>query len=114
MKERAPGLAPQSKERGPNGRPLCRGCQAEVPKGLRAWCSVACREDTMVRAGWHVRWYVERRDNGVCAKCRADAGLAERIIYRLLTCRDGFGNPYFPSEREALGADQEEAAEANR
>lgn len=33
-----------------------------------------------MRAGFHVRFYVYRRDKGLCAKCGADAALAERVL----------------------------------
>jgi 5-methylcytosine-specific restriction endonuclease McrA len=74
-----------------------------MPKRYRAWCSEECRIDKMVRAGWHVRFHVWERDEGVCAKCRADAGYTERVIWHLARAR-GFrfdGESYFPPDRES-------------
>ena len=86
--KRTPGWPAQPKERGPNGRPLCRGrCGREVAKGCRAWCSGECEADANIRAGWHVRHYVWERDGGVCALCGCDAEKVERVLRYLRVYR---------------------------
>lgn len=85
-------LLVQPKQRGPNGRRLCRWCWEEVPHGRLAWCSDTCVEELTKRTGTGLLSRVLRRDKGVCARCGADANMVERICYRLLEhgrLRDG-------------------------
>ena len=77
--------------RGPNGRPQCRRCLAEVGKGRSTFCSDTCVEAFKIatgNSGW-VRPAVMARDQGVCAACRRDTArdrrlalLAARMIHR--------------------------------
>jgi 5-methylcytosine-specific restriction protein A len=85
---------PHSPGRGPNGRRLCRGCGVEVPQGRRTWCSEACVEAALIRAGrtWAITAAVLRRDKGVCAICGADAEKVERIIESLWRERGPWGS----------------------
>lgn len=64
-----PGKLP----RGPQGRPLCRRCGAEVGAGRRTFCSKACVTEWRIRtdAGF-ARLKVFERDQGVCGECRID------------------------------------------
>lgn len=69
---------------GPNGLRLCRGCERESRSSRHSWCSDECRIETQIRAfPSFARHHVEKRDQGVCAECGADAGLIERVVYRL-------------------------------
>lgn len=74
---------PQPPGRGPNGRPFCRICAAEVPLGRRTICSVACEEEIRIRAGIGTREAVDRRDRGVCWACGLDTGRLDRLLHRL-------------------------------
>jgi hypothetical protein len=83
--DKAPFDGPEHrKKRGPNGRPICRWCGEEVPKGRRSWCSDACvQEFTIRRSSSTLRFHVERRDGGVCAECGLDTDRVERIFRQL-------------------------------
>src|ERR1700683_5743827 len=60
-------------ERGPAGRPLCRWCRYEVPKGRRTFCSEACVHEWKLRTDpGYLRERVFERDKGVCASCGLD------------------------------------------
>lgn len=59
--------------KGPNGRPLCRRCDQEVPKGRRSFCCAPCIHEWKIRTNpGYVRKQVELRDQGVCAACSLD------------------------------------------
>ena len=59
--------------KGPNGRNLCRRCNAEVPKGRRTFCSQECVHHWSMRTNpGYVRQQVYQRDKGVCALCGLD------------------------------------------
>lgn len=67
---------PANLPRGPNGRPLCRFCQAEVPRGRRTFCGDACVDRWKVQTDpRHVRAKLWERDRGVCRRCRLDTDL---------------------------------------
>src|SRR6202051_3663885 len=60
-------------ECGPAGRPLCRWCRTEVPKGRRTFCSENCVHEWKLRTDpGYLRDKVFARDRGVCAKCGVD------------------------------------------
>lgn len=64
---------PSQIERSAAGRPLCRWCRAEVPKGRRTFCSGACVHEWKLRTDpGYLREQVFARDRGVCAKCGVD------------------------------------------
>jgi hypothetical protein len=69
--------------RGPNGRPLCRFCLAEIPAGRRrTFCSAACVTAFKIAtnaSGW-IRPIVFARDRGVCAVCGRDTVRLRRVI----------------------------------
>lgn len=69
----APGAGrvdPATLPRGPQGRPLCRACAAEVPPRRRSFCSAACVHHWRLRTDPnYVRELVQRRDHGRCAQC---------------------------------------------
>lgn len=74
---------PQPNGKGPAGRPFCRWCHREVPKGRRSWCSDDCVTEYWIRISGHtVRTRVEQRDHGICAICKMDAGKLGRILDR--------------------------------
>jgi 5-methylcytosine-specific restriction endonuclease McrA len=77
-------VAPSTLERGPGGRPLCRWCRAEVPKGRRTFCSDTCVHEWKLRTDpGYLREQVFARDRGVCAKCGADTIALRRDMRKL-------------------------------
>lgn len=71
-------------ERSASGRPLCRWCRAEVPKGRRTFCSDACVHDWRLRTDpGYLREKVFERDRGICAICGADTIALRRDLRRL-------------------------------
>jgi 5-methylcytosine-specific restriction enzyme A len=62
-----------TKEKGPNGRGLCRWCHQEVPKGKRTFCSKECVHEWKLRTDiQYMRHQLFERDHGVCALCHLD------------------------------------------
>ena len=60
-------------KRGPNGRRLCPWCGTEVKPPRRRWCSKKCvHEVNLRRYPQYMRYYVARRDKGVCSRCGLD------------------------------------------
>lgn len=59
---------------GPNGRPLCRWCNLEVPSGRRrTFCSPYCVHEWRLRTDpGYLHDCVFERDQGICALCGAD------------------------------------------
>jgi 5-methylcytosine-specific restriction protein A len=77
-------IAPSAIERGPAGRPLCRWCKSEVPKGRRTFCSEICVHEWKLRTDpGYLRDQVFARDHGVCAKCGADTVALRRDMRKL-------------------------------
>ena len=69
--------------RGLDGRPLCRWCSTEVPKGRRTFCSSSCVHAWRMRTSTsYLRQQVFLRDRGVCARCTVDTLAARREIAR--------------------------------
>lgn len=69
--------------RGPEGRPLCRRCLAEILPGIGAgeFCGPACRHEFLVHASpAYARRAVFARDRGVCSHCRLPCGRLDRVI----------------------------------
>lgn len=63
---------PQPQGVGPNGRPFCRLCHAEVPAGRKSWCSEECVREGWLKLSWPaLRQHVIRRDR-VCQSCHAE------------------------------------------
>jgi 5-methylcytosine-specific restriction enzyme A len=68
-------------ERGTNGRPLCRRCRVEVPKGRRTFCSNDCVHEWKLRTQPdYLRIETFKRDRGVCAICGCDTEQLRRIL----------------------------------
>jgi len=68
---------------GPNGRPLCRRCSAEIAKGSgrRTFCSEACVIDWKIRTQPEfAAEQVHARDKGVCLSCARDCDALQRKI----------------------------------
>jgi len=60
-------------ERSPEGRPLCRWCRSEVPRGRRTFCSDSCVHQWKLRTDpGYLRDKVFDRDKGICAQCGID------------------------------------------
>ena len=71
-------------ERAESGRPLCRWCRAETPRGRRTFCSDACVHEWRLRTNpGYLREYVLRRDKGVCAICAVDTVSLRRDMRKL-------------------------------
>lgn len=65
--------------KGPNGRPLCRRCDQEVPNGRRSFCCAPCIHEWKIRTNpGYVREQVAQRDRGVCAACGLDTQTMSR------------------------------------
>lgn len=63
--------------KGPNGRPLCRWCNLEVPPRRFTFCSAWCVHEWKLRTDpGYLREQVFARDRGVCALCRVDTRAA--------------------------------------
>jgi 5-methylcytosine-specific restriction enzyme A len=76
--------APSTLELGLAGRPLCRWCRSEVPKGRRTFCSEACIHEWKLRTDpGYLRDKVFARDRGVCAQCGADTVALRRDMRKL-------------------------------
>jgi 5-methylcytosine-specific restriction protein A len=82
---RAPGgwANPKALPLGPSGRPQCRKCSSEIPKGSgrRTFCSEPCV------VAWKIRTQpefaaeqVHARDRGVCVTCQRDCDALYRKI----------------------------------
>lgn len=70
-------------EKGPNGRPLCRWCNLEVPERRFTFCSEWCVHEWKLRTDpGYLREQVLARDRGVCAKCGTDTVAAFRDLKR--------------------------------
>jgi len=77
-------VVPSALERGPGGRPLCRWCRSEVPKGRRTFCADACVHEWKLRTdSGYLRDQVFARDRGVCAKCGVDTISLRRDMRKL-------------------------------
>ena len=71
-------------EHSPAGRPLCRWCKAEAPKGRRTFCSDACVHQWRLRTDpAYLREKVFDRDRGVCAQCGVDTMVLRRDMRKL-------------------------------
>ena len=63
--------------KGPNGRPLCRWCNLEVPLRRFTFCSDFCVHQWKLRTDpGYLREQVFTRDRGVCASCKIDTMVA--------------------------------------
>jgi len=68
---------------GPAGRPLCRWCSLEVPKGRRTFCSDWCVHEWRLRSDpGYLRECVFERDRGRCAACGLDTVAAWNHLMR--------------------------------
>ena len=75
---------PTALPKGPNGRALCRYCQAEVPPGKRTFCGPACVHEWKVRSNpGYAATCVLARDCGVCAACGLDCVITLQLLKRL-------------------------------
>src|SRR5882672_9214616 len=74
---------PKQRPQGPNGRPLCRKCNAEIPKGSgrRTFCSEPCVVEWKIRTQPEfAAEQVHARDKGVCVACGRDCDALHRKI----------------------------------
>ena len=64
-------------ELSPNGRPLCRWCKKEVPKGKRTFCGdPKCVEEWKIRNSQaYARKKTYERDHGVCVRCHCETAV---------------------------------------
>jgi 5-methylcytosine-specific restriction enzyme A len=81
------GWVRNTKQRGSNGRGICRRCGQEVPPRRRTFCSDECVHEWRLRTDpGYLREQVLQRDHGVCAICGLDA-LEFYRRFRLLPSR---------------------------
>jgi len=72
-----------SLEKGPEGRPLCRWCNLEVPPRRFTFCSDYCVNEWRLRTDpGYLREQVFVRDRGVCALCGIDTRAAYAELKR--------------------------------
>ena len=75
------GWVYSSKERGPNGRGICRQCGVEVPAGRRTFCSGDCVHRFKLQSNpGYLRHEVWKRDRGVCADCGLDTDALRKEV----------------------------------
>lgn len=75
---------PAELPKGAGGRPLCRHCGTEVPKGRRTFCGDACVDRWRVKTDpAYLRSLVGKRDRGRCAVCGLSCREMEKAL-RLL------------------------------
>jgi len=67
-------------KRGPDGKYVCRGCGAPIPKGRQTWCSRECYQLNCPQA---VIMIVRNRDNDICQLCGYDYRAAKREWHKL-------------------------------
>lgn len=66
-------VSPKRLPRGPNGRPCCRRCGQEVPRGRRTFCGDQCVHEWRLQTDpGYVRQKVWERDHGICRVCGLD------------------------------------------
>jgi 5-methylcytosine-specific restriction protein A len=92
---------PQPPGLGPNGRPFCRWCSAEVPKGSRSWCSQRCVDEYTATTWPALKRAVEKRDRGVCQRCGRDTAAQQRAFLAWLNGPPG-RMPYGPVSQQWL------------
>ncbi len=70
---------------GPNGRPTCRWCSAEiVAKRRSTFCGPACVDEWRIRSDpGYARRKALARDRGICQLCGLDTARLARILERL-------------------------------
>ena len=69
--------------RGPNGRPLCRWCNLEIPPRRFTFCSDYCVSEWRLRTDpGYLREQVFLRDRGICALCQVDTRAAYAELKR--------------------------------
>ncbi len=74
---------PAALPKGAAGRPLCRWCALEVPRGRRTFCSADCVHQWRLRTNpGYLRDAVLARDHGICARCTVDTVAAYRLMRR--------------------------------
>lgn len=60
---------------------LCRLCNNELPGRRTSWCSDECSNAYyMATSSSHLRYIINQRDKGICAKCGLDCEALERRI----------------------------------
>ena len=70
--------------KGPGGKNLCRWCGTEVSGRRRTWCSEECVEEFRTNHDWaHIRYLVQKRDNGICNICKTDTIELRKEINKL-------------------------------
>lgn len=73
---------PKCKAKLTKRRPLCRLCQAAVPKSRRSWCSQQCKDwYYLATSSSYLRFKVYERDRGVCNRCKLDCDRLEVRAY---------------------------------
>lgn len=82
-------------KRNEQGKRVCRFCRKPLRKGV--YCSKECHKEVDVRCGFHLRHYMRKRDNGICADCRINTeeldGALRELLWKLKSkyCYSGEG-----------------------
>jgi len=87
--------------RGPNGRPLCRRCSAEVPRGRRTFCSSECVHEWKLRTQpQYVRSCLFDLERGVCRACGLDTEAMRNRLKAMVWKERPRKRPGVPGYRE--------------
>lgn len=80
------------REKGPNGKLLCKVCRNEVPKGRRRTiCSEECSEQLHIMGNpSYVRYKLLERDKGICAECGIDCDRVDSLRWYVERIRPRF------------------------
>ena len=86
---------PIPKERGPNGRRLCRWCGTEVSGRRVTWCSDACTDAYLARQWPSLTRLVWKRDPGclICGTTKETRGVKWEVDHILPVADGGTDDP---------------------
>lgn len=97
-------IDPKKLPRGHNGRPLCRYCNQEVPRGRRTFCGDLCVHEWKLRSNpGYMRDHVFRRDRGICLLCGTNCDELEREMKRIKRVEGYHAHQRFCQELQERG-----------
>jgi hypothetical protein len=64
------------------GNRVCRFCRKLLTKGV--YCSKKCHEEVDIRCGFHIPYYMYKRDRNICADCGIDTLELDHALQDLL------------------------------
>ena len=65
-----------------DGRWRCRWCWGPCSGRRTSFCCQECADEAMIRCGRGIRWYIRRRDKGICADCGVNASELRTAVRR--------------------------------